>query len=293
MGRSARALLTIAALAGAPPPAGAQTVTLRFRPPVGLEAQVLWQIGVRSTLIEGTDAPVAEAEAVGMRRLRYRVTGETGSGRNVRVERDTVRYEWRSSPRDWTDAAGAAEAAVGADLLVDERLRVSVSDGPAAERERAELSAFAGGFEAPLPEEPVGAGDSWTADVVVPLAEPTGFEAEPDLGRWLARVDAMIARATFAVDSLVDRGNDTLVYLRVRGTFLPASLVAALEAAEGRSRVDGGFTGQLIWSTGWHTYVSGALRRSLRFLVLRGLPPDEEVAYGMTSETSLRFRIRR
>lgn len=293
MGRSARTLLAIAALAGAPPTAGAQTVALRFRPPVGLEAQLLWQIEVRSTLTEGSDVPVAEAEADGTRRLSYRVTGAGESGRRIRVERDAVRYEWRSSPRDWTDAAGAAEPAVAADLLIDRRLRVSMADGPAGARERAELSAFAGGFEAPLPEEPVGAGDSWTADVVMPLAEPTGFEAEPELGRWLARVDAMIARATFAVDSLVDRGSDTLVYLRVRGTFLPASLVAALEAAEGRSRVDGGFTGQLIWSTGWHMYVSGALRRSLRLQVLRGLPPDEEVTYGMTSDTSLRFRIRR
>jgi len=293
MPRSLRVALALAVLPGIAAAADAQTVLLRFQPPVGLEAHVLWRFEIKSTLTDGADVPVANAEAVGTRSLTYRVMAQEEASRAVRVTRDSVRYEWRSAPRDWTGAASESGTPPTADLLVDDRLRVSLTSGPPAGHERAELGAFAGGFEAPLPEGPVGAGDSWTADVVMPAAEATGFEAEPDVGRWLARVDAMIARSTFSVDSLVDRGSDTLVYLRVRGSFLAASLVAALEAAEGRSRMDGDFAGQLIWSTGWHGYVSGAVRRTLRLQVLRGLPPDEEVSYGMTSDATLRFRIRR
>jgi hypothetical protein len=292
MGRSARLAVAIGAVAVSACRAEAQTVLLRFRPPVGTRVHTLWQVEVQSTLTEGAGLPVLRAEAAGMRSISSRVLELRDDARVVRVERDSARYRWRAAAGPWVAVADTGSAAPSALLVVDDRLRVSESGTPAPAGARSELRAFAGGLETPLPEGPVAAGDSWSADIVVPLVEPTGLEDEPDVGRWLARADAMVARSTFTVDSLVDRGRDTLAYLVVRGTFLPATQVAAVEAAEGRSRLDGTFAGQFIWSTGWQAYVSGAVRIALRLQVLRGLPPDEEVSYGMISEISSRFRVR-
>jgi len=129
--------------------------------------------------------------------------------------------------------------------------------------------------------------------VHIPLDEPTGVEGEPGVSVWLSRVGDIVARSTLALDSLVDRGADTLAFLRVQGTLLPTTVASAAEAAEGRARLTGGFGGRLIWSTGWDAFVSGAVRLRVRMVTFAGPPNTEVPDFTLDVDASSRFQVRR
>ncbi len=271
----------------------AQEVTLRFAPPAGMRVHVLWHFDVRTTLVEPDGRTTLSTAGTGSRSLTYRVLADTSAGTALEVTLDSVRFRWRPDGALWTTLADTGGPRPQAELLVDPRLRVAAARCSSADcASLPALRAFAGGFEAPLPQEPVGQAREWTAETVVPLSEPTGLDAEPGVGPWLARTEAMITRATFAVDSIVDRGSDTLAYIALRGTFLPAILAARPDTDGSRARVSGAVAGRLIWSTGWHTWVSGALRYTLQLQVLERTRGGERVAYTVNSEITSRLRVR-
>jgi hypothetical protein len=152
--------------------------------------------------------------------------------------------------------------------------------------------AFSTGMEFALPEPPVDVGQSWVSDVVLPLHEPSGIEGEVEVSPWLQRVGDLVARSTFTLDSLVDRGTDTLAFLRVQGTFLPMTIASAVEAAEGRARVGGSLAGRMIWSTGWSAFVSGAVRTRVSVATFLGAPQDESPGVSATVDVTSRFQVR-
>ena len=291
MARSARLAAALAMLG--PTALMSQELPLRFTPPAGMRVHLLWHFDVRTNLVEPDGRTTLSTVGTGSRSLTYRVLADTGAGTALTVTLDSVRFRWQPHGALWTSVADTGGPRPEAELLVDPRLRVTAR--PSSRAEGASLSAlraFAGGFEAALPEAPVVQGAEWTAETVLPLSEPTGLEAEPGVGQWIARTEAMITRATFAVDSIIDRGSDTLAYLAMQGTFLPATLVSRTETEPGRARVSGAVTGRLIWSTGWHTWVSGALRYNVQLHVLEGRSGAERVAYTVNSEISSQLRVR-
>lgn len=291
MVRSTWLLAVVAVLV--PTALDAQEVPLRFAPPAGMRVHVLWYFDVRTALVEADGRTTLSTVGTGSRSLTYRVLSDTGAATALTVTLDSVRFRWQPDGALWTSVADTGGPRPEAELHVDPRLRVTAT--PRSRAGGASLSAlraFAGGFEATLPEEPVGQGAEWIAETVVPLSEPTGLEAEPGVGRWIARTEAMITRATFSVDSIVDRGSDTLAYIAMRGTFLPATLAPPSELEGNRARVSGAVAGRLIWSTGWHTWVSGALRYTLQLRVLQGTSGEERMAYTVNSEISSQLRVR-
>lgn len=285
-------LLLVGAVACLPYTVQAQVVALRFAPDPGLEVHTVWYFDVESTL-EERDVPVLTAEGAGARSLTYRVV-EHGPGISVvEVTADSLRFRWHPDRAPWSTLADTGGVRPMAQIRVDDRLRAQQSrTGQYPPRLRTALLAFAGGFEAPLPEEAVRAGSEWTSDALLPWVEPTGLEDEPELGEWIARAGPMIARATFVVDSVVDRGRDTLAYVRFDGPFLPATMAPAAEAAAGSARVTGAAAGTFIWSTGWRTWVSGSLAYSIRMTVRKGVPDNEAPAYVVRSDVRSRMQVR-
>ena len=63
------------------------------------------------------------------------------------------------------------------------------------------------------------------------------------------------------LDSIMPRGEDTLLYLSARGQFLPVtvSTSVALGGLPATAELWGQFTSRLIWSTGWNAFVSMVL----------------------------------
>ena len=292
--RTLRNLLVVAGCLGTlPVPVVAQSVWLRFTPNPGMRVHTLWHFDVRSTLGDGGTTALS-IEGAGARSLTYRVIEYGPQTALVEVAADSMRFRWRPIGAPWQTVADTGGVRPTMRIRVDERLRApeQVATGQLPPRQRSALLAFAGGFESVLPEQAVQAGSDWTADVVFPWAEPTGLEGEPQIGEWIRRAGPMIARMTFRVDSVVDRGADTLAFVAFDGPFVPATMAPAAERAEGSARVTGAAAGKFIWSTGWRTWVSGSLTYTIRMAVRKGLAPDEETAYTVVNRVESRLQVR-
>ncbi|MDH3366579.1 MAG: hypothetical protein OEO17_01950 [Gemmatimonadota bacterium] len=280
-------------LLGARDAHGQRAIQLRYDPPTGAMVQALWRHSATSTV---TTPPrgmtVRVVEAIEVTSVTQRSVGRENGRTVVDVTIDSTLVQVRSGSGTW-ETVRAPEGRTTARLVVDDRLRLeSVSGGTTAGGQvLGRLRAFASGFEFPLPEGPVAVGESWVGDVIDPLVALVGVDTEPAAAGWLAKAGAMIARSTFTVDSIVDREVDTLAYLRVSGSFLPTTLTAPVETAQGHARIDGGFGARLIWSTAWHTFVSGAVQRRVRVRVYVGTPEDEREVLTMTAEIAGRFRV--
>lgn len=272
---------------------GQRTVELRYDPPAGAMVQALWRHSATRTVTtppRGMTVRVVEATEV------TSVTQRTVARQNGRiivdVTIDSTVVQVRSGSGAW-ETVRAPAGGTSARIVVDDRMRLDSLGGAIAEGDivRGRLRAFASGLEFSLPAGPVAAGDTWVETVVDPLVAVVGVDVEPDAARWLAQAGAMIARSTFTLDSVVDRGADTLAYLQVSGSFLPTTLTAPVETAQGHARIDGAFGARLIWSTGWHTFVSGTVQRHVRLRVYVGTPDEEREVHTMTAEIAGRFRV--
>ncbi len=275
-----------------------QTISLRYAPQVGQYAQTVWWFDVTGTVNDARPGSVNWAvETTGLRSLTHRVTEVDGDRRVLEVTRDSVRVRTRPIDGVWTSVTDTGGRRPRARLVLDERLRVITVQALESDTETQAapdgFRAFATGFELALPDRPVSVGQRWAADIVLRLDEPTGFEEEPGVSTWLHRVGDLVVRSTFTLDSLVDRGADTLAFLQVQGTFLPTTIASAVEAAEGRARVSGAFAARMIWSTGWNAFVSGAMRSQVLMATFVGTPQNEAPELSLTLVTSNRFQVRR
>jgi hypothetical protein len=176
---------------------------------------------------------------------------------------DSVRARARVGGGQWTPVL-QAEALRGrtARLTLDDRLHVAgltlaghdSDTGPVPYTFQTIAS---GDLALELPDEALGAGDRWTADMVYPMnAGAGGIAAMRDTTVWLH------TRAAMTLDSIVPRGGgaDTLVYLRVAGTLDSLTVPEHSDSASGTATLRGGVGGTIIWSTAWNAFVSGALR---------------------------------
>ncbi len=270
-----------------------RAIQLRYDPPASAMVQAVWRhSATRSVTTPPRGMTVRVIEATEVTSVTQRIVERENNRIVVDVTIDSTSLQVRSGGGTW-EPARAPVGRASARIVVDDRLRLDSLSGGTSEGDlvRGRLRAFASGFEFPLPDGLVAAGDSWVETVIDPLVAVVGVDVEPDAARWLAQAGAMIARSTFTVDSLVDRGVDTLAYLQVSGSFLPTTLTAPVETAQGHARIDGGFGARLIWSTAWHTFVSGTVQRRVRLRVYVGTPEQEREVHTTTTEIAGRFRV--
>jgi hypothetical protein len=291
-------------LALVPRGAAQQSVTLRYEPTVGQQAHTLWWVETAATIrdvVESADSIALEIR--GQQSITHRVLSVEGRVRTLEVTFDSARPRMRPAGGAWSAAdLPIAGSAVG--LRVDDRYRVLAVDTAfrdsvpdAAQRA---LRGFATRFEFAFPEEPVTVGAPWTADVVYPLVKPAGLDNEPVLAGRVAELSELVARTTFVLDSLVDRGVDSLAFLTVQGSFVPETVAAAPETGVGETTtIRGAFAGSLVWSTGWDAFVTGAVRTRATFtMVERSTSEAGEPEVGpsgiiLTLDTTSRFQVRR
>lgn len=300
MRRSRRLMLVVVAgvMAGGPRVLDAQqSIRMRYTPVVGQRILTLWWFDVTSTVSdEGAGgADDLTVESTGTRSLSHRVIDVQGDQRILEIRSDSMHVRTKLESGAWAVRPDSTGMSAGVRLTVDGRMRVLDVErlaGGATSARLVPFRAFSTGMEFALPESPVDVGQSWVSDVVLPLHEPNGIEGEVEVSTWLQRVGDLVARSTFTLDSLVDRGTDTLAFLRVQGTFLPTTIASAVEAAEGRARVGGTFAGRMIWSTGWNAFVSGAVRTQVHVATFLGTPQDESSGVSATVDVTSRFQVR-
>ena len=212
-------------------------VMLRFRPPAGaayhyaLEQRTSWAV-------EGPGGPVPGQDITLQIHYTQTVGGPTAGGTAVTVSYDSV-----------TILPGGLAAALDrmrglkSRVVFDERGRVvsaaiaGIQGEPSPIADQLERSMK--GTALPLPETPVGVGDSWTAE-----AE----SATPATGVG----SSIPMRTRFTVKEIQATGADTTVVVAVESTF-PGDPVAVKEAGRGGMenhtvRVSGGLTGERAYS---------------------------------------------
>ena len=139
-----------------------------------------------------------------------------------------------------------------------------------------------------LPEQPVQVGGAWMVDSE--LTERVAVSVPREVGE----LPSLTFATRITLDSIVQRTQDTLGYLTVSGYLRPTSEsdVRDLEA-EGLT-VSSEMTGQLVWSTGWHGFVSGANRVTMEIATSQSssTPTIERVEPELVVRVTTRFQIR-
>lgn len=232
--RSLVLLATAAIVTGCRQAAGPK-VTLRYRPPAGaefhyaLEQRTSWTMESAAGPVPGQDITL---------RIHYTqtVAGPTAGGTAVTVSYDSVTM----LPGGYA-AAFDRMRGLKSRVVFDERGRVvsaafaGVDGEPSPLADQLERSMK--GTALPLPDAPVGVGDSWIAD---PEETPTGVGA------------AIPMRTRFTVKEIQVTGPDTAVVVTVESTF-PGDPVSVKETSRGVAethtvRVSGALTGERVYS---------------------------------------------
>jgi hypothetical protein len=273
-----------------------QSIVLRYRPQPRTRVHTLWWIQGRTTLREGApevtalDSIMVETEL--LRSLTSQVLEERGDYFVVRVRHDSTRGRARPVGGVWRDIPGLGDRVTEIQMLVDARLRVADLQVTAGDSltpfEIQVLRGYASSLEFTLPDSAIAAGDTWTADIVLPVVGARGFGEETPVAQQFVDQPEVIARSAFTVDSLVPRSSDTLAYLTVQGGFVPAVAPVEREGVRRTLTLTGAFGGSLIWSTGWNAFVAGAFRTRATTTAVGG----EGGAVTLRSEVSSRFQVR-
>ncbi len=179
-----------------------------------------------------------------------------GGGRfSFDVTYDSLRARHRTGAESWIDGQLAFTTPVTIGFTTDRQMMLSapIYSGDSATAEHARSGIGAPHFV--LPSDPVDVGGPWRSEVFLP------FAAEIP-GTPVGIVTATLTGPAIGLlDSIMPRGEDTLLYFSARGQFLPVtvSTSVALGGLPATAELWGQFTSRLIWSTGWNAFVSMVL----------------------------------
>ncbi len=272
-----------------------QEILLRFRPAPGHVVRILSTYTAAMTfknlMGEGLpqDAGSLSVEAEIMQSITDRVRSVGGA---VTVDRtvDSTRATARLAGLVQSGTADARQRAT-ARVVISDRLEVldfavTEADSLTALVESALRTPI--GYEFALPEQPIRPGDTWVTTLRFPFQSIDDNRADQTPGLDTA----VVAEATFRLDSIVVRAGDTLAYLGVRGNFQPVTMTeTAVQGVSGSGTISGALAGTLIWSAGWNAFGSGAIRAVLAmdFALLDG---GRRAALSIEFDVVNRFEIR-
>ncbi len=270
-----------------------QSILLRYHPRAYTPVQTLTRSAIMVTILEGTgeavDPDSITMEASSLESITRRLREVRDTQYVVDVSIDSTRARRRPIAGVWRDISDRGMRS--ARLVLDDRMRITeveVTSTDTVATADSKFRGLAGGLELVFPEGPVAAGESWAADLVLPLKGLEGLDAETGFSGSAE----LIARSTVTVDSIIARAADMLVYLQVRGNFLPTALTEAPEVVDAVVNISGGFAGTLIWSTGWNAYVSGASRALVTLVTQIGVGELASAATTIRVDVTEQFQIR-
>lgn len=287
------------AVGGTPLLEAQQAIELRYGPAVGRTLRTLAWHDVALTIGDLPEpgatlsADTLRIDVEMLQSISERVA-EAGGGFVIERWIDSTTGRVREMSGAWNDLRADPASLPAARVELTDRLQVeafTVTRGETGSAAAQWLRNPAGTFELVFPEAPVSVGGSWTTELVMPL--PTGEQELDEVGAELTEGAELVARVDVTLDSVVARGTDTLAYLRLRGRFLPLTVSEAAEVAEGRASIRGAIAGNLIWSTGWDAWVSGAARSRFTVRVeVTGAEAIPAAGFQMQVVSDTRFQVR-
>ncbi|UCD24063.1 MAG: hypothetical protein JSW51_13710 [Gemmatimonadota bacterium] len=208
----------------------------------------------------------------------------------IELHYDSLRSRMRPVGGVWLELEASETEMAVVRVLLDRHLRVLEAqfvDRPDLRASRAHMTrGLAGSIRPTLPEGPVAIGDSWSTDVAFALSQLRSIgreEGVPADGELLSNANAVL-------DSALIRGAETLYYVTVRGSFIPANFTATLGDQETVVSVGGSLAAMMIWSSTWNAFVSSASRVVLDMDVRdpTSRDPGSTVRFDITTNTQVR-----
>ena len=259
-------------------------VTLRYHPPAG--AAYHYALDQHNTMrIEGGPMTALPEQSFRMR-IYYtqRVKGPTQGGVAVTVTFDSTSLDAPGM------GAGAMQPALDrmrgmkSDIVYDDRMHVlsaaftGLTGAPSPVTEQLGSSMKSMAF--PLPEGPVGVGDSWVAEHELPL------------GQQLNASHPLKSRTKMTVKEIQIAGADTSVLLGVETSF-PDEPITLTQQGEGGApqsgtlRLSGNLSGEQLFSLSRSAQVRAMMGGTIK--MKRGTAGQPPVTMAMTQQTSLQL----
>ena len=232
------------------------------------------------------DSVVAEMTSVAG--VTHRLLGTEGGGYAVEVRYDSLKTRAHLLGQQWKEDVWLGLGQEPARVTVDSHLRPAegLSGGtlPADPVANGGIASWRG---VELPDRPVSPGDTWTVTTVYRLPAQLGQLLD------IAIRDSLIALATVRLDSVAVRPADSLIYFTVQQT-LPSATLPAVDAGDTATvELVGSQAASLVWSTGWHAYVSGAsqarLVGRLQSRSAAGTPRMAEITWSLSTRLLVRL----
>jgi hypothetical protein len=190
---------------------------------------------------------------------------------SIVLQYDSVRARMRPRGGLWQLLEEEENEIAPVRTVLDERMRVLQAeflDSPHLQASRAHMvRGLSGGVLVTLPPGPVSRGVPWMTEVAYPFSVLRSIGEE----EGVPRLGELVAQATANIDSLADRGRDTLYYLTVTGSFAPAQFASLLSGVPAATTASGSFASMLVWSSSWSAFISSASRVVL-WMDVRGDP---------------------
>jgi len=256
---------------------------LRYDPPRDVTMHTLFQTVARIETVGGT---VIETADLGSMRS---VALELAEGGTVlHLAYDSVRARVRSEGGAWREFEVPGADSVWAQARVDSQMNVSAArSGSRLPEVTGLLDILTGLPDLTLPEQAVRIGGAWLVDSRLP------DRAAASVPRDVGELPSMTFSTRLTLDSTVQRAQDTLAYFTVSGDIRPSSDadLRALQAAE--LAVSSELEGQLVWSSGWNSFVSGANRVTMEISKSRpsATPTIERLEPELKMYVTTRFRV--
>jgi hypothetical protein len=273
----ARAAALLAALAptGCRGPSGPK-VTLRYQPPAGAAYRYALEQAMALRL-EGTRSGAARTAELTMHvYYTQAVTGPTAGGIAATVTYDSLRFV----PAGYAPALDRMRGLTSS-VVYDDRGQVvsarftTLGDAASPLLERIGTSVLATAF--PLPDQPVGVGDSWRSDDARP-GDALGVPIK--------------ARMRFTVKEIRAAAADTVVLVAVEGSFPRDPVTVTQPSPQGVPvervvRVTGRLTGERLLSVAKGVPLRASIAGVLTVLVSGGLGGAEETTLSQQSTLTL------
>lgn len=273
--------------------AAQQPVSVQYRPPVGTYVRQV--TSSRGTMVfhEINEAGQRIGDSVvgqmtSIAGVTHRVLERRDGNSLVEVRYDSLKTRARLAGQDWKEDVWISAGQEAPRVLVDARMRPADGAGDGSLRtDPVANGGIASWRGVELPDRPVSPGDTWTVTTAYRLPAPL-----PQLLDITIR-DSLIAAATVRLDSVTVRPADSLIYFTVQQT-LPAATLPAVDAGDsGTVELVGSQAASLVWSTGWHAYVSGAsqarLVGRLQSRNAAGTPRMAEITWALSTRLQARL----
>jgi len=260
---------------------GGPKVTLRFHPPAGAAYHYALEQQNSMKFVNGPMGAMPEQSVTMRMYFTQLVAGPAQGGTAVTVTFDSTAVESPGMGAGMMQPALDRMRGMKSALVYDDRMHVlsaaftgvTGAASPMTEQMGKNLKALT----FPLPEGPVGVGDSWTSETDLPLGEQVSASTPIKTKTKLTVKDIQVA------------GADTSVLLVIETTFPGAPIKLSQQGQQVTMKLSGGLTGEQLYSLSRSAQMRATMGGTMRINVKGGQGGQGEMTMAMTQQTSLKL----